>query len=197
MPQRVAAVSSASTTQSVEVNLVIAGAGDLAIVGKERPVAQLRRTEDDTGVRPERFDLHLGKDLDLAGLPRPVFALDQRHYEHIAEVDAASSLEVRVAETVDDVVAIVIAGAVLPLIPVTLDVPVDIRRPASIGTELDQAERYHSAREHVSAPARADEGISAMNKIGKRPVCTGFERPSQRGSTRSRAAGLEKKTTRP
>src|SRR5579875_1058876 len=63
----------------------------------------------------------------------------------------------RVTEAEDNIVGIVITGAVVPAVPVPLDIPLRLRSAGGVGTELHQPERSHGAGEDMAAPAGADQ----------------------------------------
>ncbi len=77
-----------------------------------------------------------------------------REQQDVAEVVAAGTAQVRMAEAVDDMVAVVIAAAAVPV----------ARLGARVGTELHHPEGRDGAGEGVAVFVGADEGIDVLDQ---------------------------------
>ena len=117
--------------------------------------------ENPAGVHAQLLDLHLCQILGNTGIEGPVFAFDDGHEENITQICCACSLHMGVAETDDDVVGVVVAGAVIPSGIVAAVVPTRFRWPGGIGTNLHQPEGSDGACEHVAAPASTNLRLDA------------------------------------
>jgi hypothetical protein len=141
-----------------QVHGVISRACLFPLMRKERTIAWRRSIEDPAGVESQRLDLHLGLILRNARFPSPILTFYQRHHEDIAKVNASGPLEVGMAEARHHIVPKVVARTVLPLIVVSLSVPVGFRKSTRVRTQLHQSKRRHSSGKRVSAPAGANDG---------------------------------------
>ena len=81
-----------------------------------------------------------------------VIAANRRYQEDVAIIGNACAAEMGVAEAVDDVVGIMIAGAAIPT------------RKTRIGTELDHTEGHGRTRKRMPVPAGADERINVASE---------------------------------
>ncbi len=97
----------------------------------------------------------------------PVFSADRslaikvgvtnrRHQQDVAVIRNPGAAEMRVTETVDDRVRIVVTGAPVPT------------RETRVRTELDHTERHDRARERVAVTGGADEWIDVTCEIALR-----------------------------
>ena len=108
---------------AVEMDLVVTGDGGFTVVGKRRTVIRFRN--------------------------RPCQTLDG-HYPNVAQIGAARSAQVGVAEAQDQRIAVMIAGTAVPVVL------------AGIGTELDHAEWIGGAGEGMSVEVSSDKGIDQV-----------------------------------
>ena len=85
-----------------------------------------------------------------------------RHNQDIAQVGMPRAAEVRMTETDDAAILILIAGAIL--VGAGLVFPVDVVRDGvRIRTELDQSEGNAGPGKGMSHPVSPDDGIDSIN----------------------------------
>ncbi len=108
-----------------------------------------------------RSGLRAGVQLDTAG---------GRHHEHIAKVGMAGAAEMRVAETYNGAVLVLVAGTVF--IDSGLVTPVHIMgNRVGVGAELHDAERRTRSGKSVPHAVGANDGVDVLDEgIGREDV---------------------------
>ena len=120
----------------------------VAAASSDREPRRHRRTVQIDGVEARRSSLEIVREMRGVGVAveslRSVIL--HRHHEHVAEVIAARTVEVRVAEAVDERIGVVVAGAAVPVAAAR----------TRVGAELHHTERPDRTRESVPGEVRSD-----------------------------------------